>query len=69
MSILQCTRCPKALHIRCISDKNRIVKLSKKNFICDLHFKSKKDIKKYEEKYSISNPKKSKMEKAEKKRK
>ena len=42
MSILQCVRCPKALHIRCM-DKDKIMKLSKKQFICDNHFKNKKD--------------------------
>ena len=45
MSILQCVRCPKALHIRCM-DKEKMLKVSKKQFICDNHFKSKKDLKK-----------------------
>ncbi len=45
MSIFQCVRCPKALHTRCM-DKEKVVKLSKKQFICDCHFKNKKDLKK-----------------------
>lgn len=45
MSIYQCVRCPKALHTRCM-DKDKVVKVSKKQFICEIHFKNKKDLKK-----------------------
>lgn len=50
MSIFQCVRCPKALHTRCM-DKEKIVKLSKKQFICDSHFKNKKDLKRVSERF------------------
>ena len=49
MSIFQCIRCPRALHIRCM-DKEKVVKISKKLFICDVHFKNKKELKKVAEK-------------------
>ena len=52
MSIFQCVRCPKALHTRCM-DKEKIVKLSKKQFICDSHFKNKKDLKKVSERFAV----------------
>lgn len=52
MSIFQCVRCPKALHTRCM-DKEKIVKLSKKQFICDSHFKNKKDLKKTSERFTV----------------
>lgn len=57
MSILQCVRCPKALHIRCM-DKQKILKLSKKQFICDNHFKNKKDLKKTSERFNLASLKK-----------
>jgi len=50
MSIFQCVRCPKALHTKCM-DKEKIVKLSKKQFICDAHFKNKKDFKKVSDRF------------------
>lgn len=58
MSILQCVRCPKALHIRCM-DKEKVVKLSKKQFICDGHFKNKKEVKKSSERFNLASLKKS----------
>lgn len=70
MSILQCVRCPKALHIRCM-DKEKVLKLSKKHFICDNHFKNKKDLKKASERFNLNSIKKpqTKKEKAEAKKK
>lgn len=70
MAILQCVRCPKALHIRCM-DKEKVLKLSKKQFICDAHFKSKKDLKKVSERFNLNSIKKAptKKEKAEQKKK
>lgn len=69
MSILQCVRCPKALHIRCM-DKDKVLKLSKKQFICDAHFKNKKDLKKASERFNLTSLKKStgKKDKSEKKK-
>lgn len=32
-------------------DKEKVVKLSKKQFICDTHFKNKKDLKKVSERF------------------
>lgn len=34
-------------------DKEKIVKLSKKQFICDSHFKNKKDLKKVSERFAV----------------
>lgn len=55
MSIFQCVRCPKALHARCM-EKEKVVKLSKKHFICDSHFKNKKDLKKASERFAAPPP-------------
>lgn len=52
MSIFQCVRCPKALHTRCM-EKEKIVRISKKQFICDSHFKNKKDLKKVSERFAV----------------
>ena len=65
MSIFQCVRCPKALHIRCM-DKDKVVKLSKKQFICDAHFKNKKDLKKTAERFTVPATTLKKYLKAEK---
>lgn len=34
-------------------DKEKVVKLSKKQFICDSHFKNKKDLKKVSERFAV----------------
>lgn len=68
MSILQCIRCPKALHIRCM-DKEKVLKISKKWFICDNHFKSKKEIKKTAERFNFASLKKNTKEKPQKNKK
>lgn len=65
MSIFQCVRCPKALHTRCM-DKEKVVKLSKKQFICDTHFKNKKDLKKTSERFAQQTTLKKYVAKAEK---
>lgn len=65
MSIFQCVRCPKALHNRCM-DKEKVVKLSKKQFICDNHFKNKKDLKKALERFTTPANTLKKFLKAEK---
>lgn len=36
MTILQCARCPRALHISCM-EKDRILKLNKKYLVCEKH--------------------------------
>lgn len=69
MSIYQCVRCPKALHTRCM-DKDKVVKVSKKQFICDNHFKNKKDLKKTQDRLQTQTLKKFiKSEKVESKKK
>jgi chromodomain-helicase-DNA-binding protein 7 len=65
MSIFQCVRCPKALHTRCM-DKEKVVKISKKQFICDSHFKNKKDLKKVSERFVAPTNTLKKFIKAEK---
>ena len=65
MSIYQCVRCPKALHTRCM-DKEKVVKISKKQFICDTHFKNKKDLKKVSDRFAAPTNTLKKYIKAEK---
>lgn len=50
-------------------DKDKVLKLSKKQFICDNHFKNKKDLKKVAERFNLASLKKvsTKKEKSEKK--
>jgi hypothetical protein len=47
-------------------DKEKIVKLSKKQFICDSHFKNKKDLKKASERFAVPATTLKKYLKAEK---
>jgi hypothetical protein len=51
-------------------DKDKVLKLSKKQFICDAHFKNKKDLKKASERFNLTSLKKStgKKDKSEKKK-
>jgi hypothetical protein len=41
MAIAQCIRCPRAFHLKCM-DKDKMIKVTKKLFICDRHTKGKR---------------------------
>ena len=50
-------------------DKEKVLKVSKKLFICDNHFKSKKELKKTAERFNFNSLKKVTKEKSEAKKK